>query len=128
MINYNLPSLYQNANLDDEDGFIDTYSREDDLVALQYAVKELIDADCHAVVMDGEIIYNTYQEMSHREHILEHMIREQLVNDVHRHLFSPLFRKNRNFLIEIYMFRNDSWKIDIHFNHQTKLFTVSKKQ
>lgn len=93
---------------------------------MEKVIKDFIEGDCHAVVMDGEVLFNTYRDLSHRERITEYTIREQLCNDTHRHLFAPLLRQNRDFRIEVYMFRYDVWKIVIDFNHDTYMFHLSK--
>jgi hypothetical protein len=121
-----LPSITRDAFLSDDDGILGYYE-QDDLKALESAVTELIQADCHAVKIDDEIVFSTYQELTHRERILEYMIREQLMDNTHRHLFAPLLRKDQSFAIEIYLFQNHPWKIVVSFNIHTRSFTVIKK-
>lgn len=126
--NSNLPTIAHEVPLVEEDCIKETYDFETEYISLVEAVKEYIEADCHAVVLDGEVLYNTYQKLFYRQSILEYVIREQLMNDPHRHLFAPLFRQQKNFTIEIFMFKTDSWKIVIQFDHQTKQFSVKKME
>lgn len=128
-ISNNLPViLHQVPLIEEEDGIKETYDFKTEYISLIDAVKEYIEADCHAVVLDGEVLYNIYQNLSYRESVLEYTIREQLMNDPHRHLFAPLFRQQKDFTIEIFMFERDSWKIVIQFDHQTEKFSVKKME
>lgn len=122
-----LPNIPCNAELSlDEDGFLSVYDFEE-LSELEHEVSETIEADCHAVVMNGEVVYNMYQELTYRERILEYVIREQLSEDTHRHLFVPLLRKRQSFTIELYMFQENPWKIVIEYDISSKEFQISKK-
>lgn len=124
-----LPNLTYDCDISEE-GVEEYYSIDDvSLNDLETVVKEYIEADCYAVVLDGEILYNNYNnDLSHREKILEYCIREQLIDNTHRHIFVPMLRKGSDFMIEIYMFDYpNAWKIVIEFNHVTREFKVSKK-
>lgn len=125
-----LPHLVLNVDFEDDndmEGVASTYSMER-LTELERVTAELIEADCHVVVMDGEVLFNTYRPMGYRDRISEFVIREQLIQDTHRHLFVPLLRQNRDFEIEIFMFQVNSWKIVIRYNHETMMFTLFKYQ
>ena len=125
-----LPDIHHTVSLGEEDGIKEFYDIHIDTnyIDLMEAVKEYIEADCHAVVMDDEVVYNIYNQLSYRQRILEYTVRSQLIEDPHRHLFSPLLRQNRDFRVEIFMFQTNPWKIVIQFNYQTGQFTVTKKE
>lgn len=123
-----LPVIENDGFISDEEGIWETYPLSE-LEEVHALVKEYVNADCHSVVLDGEILFNTYKECSHRDRILDYTIREQIVNSPHRHLFVPLLRQNCNFTIEIYMFsqENEPWKILIEYDKTRKCFHLSKK-
>lgn len=122
----NLPVIINDGILDDD---VDQVYDLSSLRQLEDVVKEYIESDCHAVVMDEEVLFNGYREgeLSHREKIIEYCIREQIMNNIHRHLFVPLLRQAKNFSIEIFMFKVNPWKIVVDFDKDTKKFNVSKK-
>ena len=126
-----LPNITHTVSLGEEDGIKEFYDIHIDAnySELTEAVKEYIEADCHAVVMDEEVVYNIYStnNLSYRQRILEYTVRSQLMEDPHRHLFCPLLRQNKDFCIEIFMFQTNPWKIVIQFNCQTGQFSVTKK-
>jgi len=121
-----LPSINRCEPLSNDDKILGYY-HEDELNALEFAVSEFIRGNCHAVKIDDEIVFSTYQELTHRERILEYMIRDQLMENPHHYLFAPLLRKNQCFSIEIYLFKNHPWEIVVSFNIHTRSFTIIKK-
>lgn len=125
-----LPVLTTITNFDnDEQHLTKPYKASSDeyKVVLQ-TVKDYVGADCHAVVIDGEIVYNIYDDnLGYRQQIEEFVIREQIETDPHRHVFCPLFRQNKDFAVEIYLYKHDSMKLVIKYDHQTNLFHFTKK-
>lgn len=131
MVN-NLPVMNNNGNLAEEE-FLEEYvlydteedrEKEDGYHAFLEVVKEMINGSCRAVVLDEEVIFNTYGEMTYRESILEYIIREKIAEEPHRHLICPLFRKNKDFSLEIYCC---DWKLLVQYDHVEKVFKLSKK-
>lgn len=111
-----------------EEGVYPVYDLEHDLVALETLIKEFVEADCHAVILNGEVLLNSYdRSQGYREQILEYAIREQIMNNPHRHIMVPLLRQHKDFTIEIFMFAQQSWKLEIQYNHVTQKFHVCKK-
>lgn len=127
--NQNLPEINTHENLGEEDGVMESYFLEDnnEYKEFLYVVKDFIESDCHAVVLDGEVVYNAYKEMTYRENILENIVRDQIATNVHRLLISPAVRKNKDFDIEIYMFKTNSFKLVVHYDSDQKQFRLSKK-
>jgi hypothetical protein len=123
-----LPEIDNDGFISDEDGVWETYPLSQ-LNELHTVVKEYVNADCHAVVLDGEVLFNSYRECSYRDRILDYTVRDHISKSPHRHLFAPLLRQNRNFTIEIYMFgyANGPWKIVIDYDKTSKRFHLSKK-
>ena len=91
-------------------------------------VSEFVNGDCHAIVLDGEIIYNIYnEELSYREKINEDIVRQKIADQPHRHLFCQVLRKNKDFTVEIFMFKENPWKLVIRFDLDNSQFHLSKK-
>ena len=120
-----LPVLVNVVDFKEHDE-LDTYSVED-VCELEDLITAHLDGDCHAVVLDGEVLFNSYRPMTHRERINDYIIHEQLVKHARRHLIVPMLRRHVNFAIEIFMFRENPWKIVIDFDEHTQLFHVQKK-
>jgi hypothetical protein len=94
----------------------------------QYAdfKKEFIDyvsADCHAITLDDEILYNSYNDKSVRERLQDDMIRDKIMENPHS-LFVNIFRKRRDARVIIYMFGTYPWFIAIYYNSARNLLTV----
>ena len=74
-----LPNITHTVSLGEEDGIKEFYDIHIDAnySELTEAVKEYIEADCHAVVMDEEVVYNIYStnNLSYRQRILEYTVR-----------------------------------------------------
>jgi len=82
-----------------------------------------VDADCHAIVVDDEILYNSYIEKSVRESIEDDVIRDKITANPHA-LFVNLFRKEKNAKVIIYMFGKYPWFVAIYYNAERKLIDV----
>ena len=127
----NLPNnITRVVSFGEEDDANETYDFETEYDKLIDVVKEYVSSDCHAVLLDNEVIYNMYQyqQNSYRQRIEENVIRDKIIDNPHRHLFSPLLVENRNFSIEIFMFRENPWKLVILFDSDDKKFTLLKKK
>jgi hypothetical protein len=87
-------------------------------------LKEHIEADCWAMTIDQEILWNTYNEdsMTYKQLLTENNIRTTVSKNPHN-LLCHIFRKDRPARIAIYMFESHSWGIII--NYENKKFTVN---
>jgi hypothetical protein len=102
-------------------------------------IEECVGADCWALTVDDQIVFNSYPEVHERDHprsirqeILEKMIRDSIDSDVHGNLLVHLFRRDKNCAnplatrrIRIYMFREDAWTMNIDYKPIHKVFQVS---
>lgn len=90
-------------------------------------IEQVLSGDCWAVKVNGEILFNYFNEheKSYRDRILDDVIRQELIDDVHSSLFVQLFRKNKDADIIIYMFGDDTWAYKIEFNAETVSFNIS---
>mgnify|MGYP001578383621 CR=1 FL=1 len=89
----------------------------DGRVELINFIEEHIEADCWALVVDDEIMFNSYNhKRTLKEIILDDTMRQHISSDVENDLLYNLGRTNgtqsRNY-IDIYMFGNQSWKVRI---------------
>lgn len=106
---------------------IDEEYTMDQLTHVEEMVRDHLEGDCRAVVMNGEVLFNSYRtDQTSRETILDFMVRSEISNDPHRHLFVPLMRSQGECLIEIYMFpvSHHPWKLCIHFDAEWEKFVV----
>jgi hypothetical protein len=124
---------YYNADLDE--GIKEEYylNDEDDYQVLVDIVKENIEADCYGVEVEiygneekSECIFNTRDTHSIRDKIEEEIIRDKLIENVHRYLICNLLREDANFRIRIRMFINYPYILLISYCTDTKMFTLKK--
>lgn len=88
-----------------------------------------VSGDCHAITYDDEIIYNSYKDLSIKEHIQEDIIRSNIIDDPHASIFVHLFRKNKRARVILYMFGENPWFMACYYNDNiiTTEFYKSKK-
>ncbi len=90
-------------------------------------IEHVLSGDCWAVKVNDEILFNYFNEheKSYRDRIIDDVIRQELIDDVHSSLLLQLFRKNKDADLIIYMFGNDTWAYKIKFFAETVSFKVS---
>ena len=92
---------------------------------LQEIISEHIEGDCHAVTVNDEILYNSYEPKSKRAQILDSLVRNEIIENVHTSLFVELIRNNQDGKVVLYMFgTNATWFMVIYYSDIRKLFTV----
>ena len=74
---------------------------------------EFVSEDCHAISVDDEIIYNSYESKSIRDTILDTIILHKIIDDPNS-LFTPFFKKNKGKVI-LYMMGNTPWFVAIYY-------------
>jgi len=90
-------------------------------------VKDLIGADCWAVKIDDEILFNSYNTSKPMlDKIQDRMVRNTLISDVHGALFVDLFRGQKERIIVLYMFGEKCWFYHIGYFDSTKVIHVNK--
>lgn len=104
-----------------------TYYVDDGTTSYSEFRKEFADwvsADCHAITLDDEIIYNSYKPMSVRETLLDGIIRTSIIEYPHS-LFVNIFRKGQDARVVIYMFSLDCpWFVLVKYTANQKMLTV----
>ena len=92
---------------------------------LQEIILEHIEGDCWAVTVNDEILYNFYEQKSKREQILDSLVRNEIVENMHSSLFVELIRNKQDGKIVLYMFGYQAtWFMIIYYSFARELFTV----
>lgn len=86
---------------------------------------EIIESDCRAFIVDGEIFWNSYSNKTYLQTINEDIVRSHLIQNAHS-LFCQINRSNKNVKIQIYMFPYDSaYCIWVSYDALDKTYTIS---
>ncbi len=106
--------LNQQFNAND----LDSYQEFQDLF------KQYLEADCWALQIDEEYIFNNYldDQRTLRENINDQIIRDKIIENPHSNLFVYLHRMHKNCEIKIHMFGDHSLLIRILYDADTKLY------
>jgi hypothetical protein len=98
--------------------------------SLQNMIKSLINADCWAMTVNNEVIFDSFLDNSKsiRLFIEEDIIRDKIVEDPHGSLLVYLHRRKTNARIRIYMLYTNSWTMNIDYVYSEKKFYISYSQ
>ena len=102
----------------------------DERVLVQKIIEDTVGGDCLAltIALDGsqEIIFNNYKDenLSFKESIMNDIVRDTIIKNPHGNLLVHLYQHNLNAQIDIYMYRQYPFKIQIIYNQEEKIFTV----
>jgi hypothetical protein len=129
-----LPIKTTQISMSDFDDTLDisTYfiDNENDYETLCKFVKTYVDADCRALTINDEIIFNSYNELStFKDQIYEDILRDQIIRNPHRSLFSPIHRGiinketgelvRKEGVVRIYLMEEPHLQIiEIHFDSE----------
>lgn len=95
-------------------------------------LENYIGGDCWAIVVNGNIIFNSYEDKSIREQIIDENIRTEIMNGIHYNIFANFFREEKDAVMNIYMFCKESYCINVHFeinySETESRFTIDLKQ
>ena len=102
---------------------------DEDYETLCNFVKAYVDADCRALTINDEVIFNSYNnrasvepstqgdQTNYQGQILEDILRDQIIKNPHRSLFSLVHRTKKEGVIRIYMLEEPHLQIiEIHFD------------
>jgi hypothetical protein len=97
---------------------------DEDYESLCKFVKEYVNADCRALAINDEVIFNSYNELtSFKDQIFEGVLRDQIVKNPHRSLFCPVHRGKKEGVIRIYMMEEPHLQIiEIHFDPERMVY------
>ena len=99
-------------------------------------ISDMVGADCIALtntIIDSdmkeptEILFNNYKKENCllKEIIMNNFIRDMIIKDPRRNLLFPLYRYDMSANIDIYMFYQHPYRIQINYNSDDKLFTIN---
>jgi hypothetical protein len=92
----------------------------DDFIQL---FKDMISSDCWALVVDEQIIFNSYQNKSLRNKLLDKVVRNHIIDNPHS-LLCELFVNKKDAKIVVYMFGQNSWFMVTNFSYENNTFDV----
>jgi len=99
-----------------------------DYEELQKLIVSYVDGDCWALVLNDEILFNSYeQEKSIKETLTDKMLRDMIVKDPHR-LCVQMHRLDHCSELVIYMYGEAPFTINIHFCNTARVYMVSSKR
>lgn len=97
-----------------------------ELDELSEFIQNLVGADCWAIVVDGEELYNDYVKKSIKNRFLERMNRDRIGEKVKDNLLCLMTDKKHNHSLDIYMFYGpESYKCSIVYDHTIHSFVRS---
>ncbi len=101
-------------------------SNATEYAALQEEMTDWIEADCWAVCVNGEFLFNSYiKEKTLCEKLLDKCIRTELRNNVHSALLCELNRSKKHAEITIFMFHDMSKTVLVRYDPDANTYTVS---
>ena len=92
--------------------------------------QEYVSSDCHAILFNDELLYNTYEDKSMKATLEEHVLRNAIIEDTH-FLFVHSFRKKHPARAVIYMFGDTPYFVIAEYNpelHEMSLSYYKSKQ
>ena len=84
-----------------------------------------VGADCWAVAVNDEILFNLYEQKPYKDELIENYIREKLYTKPSTLLFN-IMRKRQDAVIHIYMFSSSSYRVQIEWKEAEKVFEMKK--
>jgi hypothetical protein len=97
-----------------------------ELDELSEFIQNLVGADCWAIVVDGEELYNDYVKKSIKDRFLDRMNRDRIGDKVKDNLLCLMKDKEKNHSLDIYMFHGpESYKCSIAYNAEIQSFVRS---
>lgn len=106
------PRVYNSENHDEYSNFLKI-------------VKEFVGADCWALDIDGQVVFNNYNhELSYTDLLLSGMKRDTIIDNPHN-LFVHIHRKGKDATIQIFMFQSNSYMLQIDYKAAEKTYSCS---
>ena len=101
------------------------YTGTDDYQQLCRVIENYVGADCWAIRVDDEVIYNAYEtNKTYKEMLNENGYRIQIIKNPHRSILVHIHRRAVNAKVEIYMFpKHLSYKIMFLYEANQKKWT-----
>lgn len=97
-----------------------------ELDELSEFIQNLVTADCWAITVDGEELYNAYVKKSIKDRFLEEMNRDAIGENAKENLLTLMKDPEENHSLDIYMFYGpESYKCSIVYDHNIHSFVRS---
>jgi hypothetical protein len=85
--------------------------------------KEIVSSDCWSVVVDNQIIFNSYEPKSIRDKLLDNIVKDYIIENPHS-IFYELFRNKKDSKIVVYMMQVNTWFMVINYSANDNTFDV----
>jgi hypothetical protein len=111
--------------------FTRTYSINSDYRPFLRIIKNLIECDCLALTITREthetfeIVFNSYPDKPMRDSILDHIIRNEIIEHTHSSFIVKLNRSPLPLSFDIYLNRNNPWRCHAQYNPDAESYTIS---
>jgi hypothetical protein len=86
-------------------------------------LEELLIGDVWAIVIDDEIIFNSYEPKSIKAQIQENIIRREISNYPHT-LFSNMLKQKKDGQVIFYMYGYETWYVIINYTANTESLKI----
>ena len=95
-------------------------------------LEEYVGADCWAVMVNGKLLFNNYENRSTRDKILDDCVRDKVMNNIHKSVLFNFFREKKNATMTIYMFGQNAYTLNVNFeanySETESKFTITFKK
>ena len=86
-------------------------------------LEELLIGDIWALVVDNEIIFNSYELKSVKKQIQENILRHEITNYPHS-LFENMINQKKDGQVIFYMYGYETWFVIINYTASTESFKI----
>ncbi len=107
-------------------GLLSEYNSDSyDYELLCKLITDYVSADCWAFTVDDEIIFNNYETKEKIcDYLQEQLFRKAIIENVHSNILLNIRKRNKDSIIEIYMFQSTPWKIQITYSSTLDRFMI----
>jgi len=96
-----------------------SYHIPSDMEALYSVISDLVGADCWALTVGDETLFNSYDDNGLKNSLADDLIRSAIIARPHK-LMCRVYRSNVDQVINIYMFGSNSWRVQLTYDSQSK--------
>src|SRR6185437_2505466 len=79
-------------------------------------LSDYLSADCWALVVNDEVIYNAYVDKTVKENVMEDVMRSHIIKNPHATMLCSLYRQSRDFVVRLFMFGTESWEVRLSYS------------
>ncbi len=90
-------------------------------------LKGWIGADCWGIAVNGEVLFNSYNEDKPLlQKIQDDMIRHHILDHTHSSITMHVYRSQKDAVVDIYMYGDTPWKAQYSYSAETKIWTLER--